>query len=57
MSEEGSQEGEREVISVGPIDDADEPECVNPLSEDMVAEGLSEVRRTPGKFLKNLNSV
>lgn len=50
MSEEGSQEGEREVVSVGPIDDADEPECINPLSEDMVAEGLSEVRRTPGKF-------
>ena len=49
MSEEGSQEGEQEVISAGPIADEDEPEPVNPLNEDMVAECLSEVKRTPGK--------
>merc|ERR1712166_994950 len=50
MSDEGSQEGEKEVISVGPVAEEDEPETCNPLTEDMVSEGLSEVRRTADGF-------
>ena len=49
MSEEGSQEGEQEVISVGAIPDDQEPTPCNYLDEEMVAEGLTEVTRTPGK--------
>jgi hypothetical protein len=50
MSEEGSQEGEKEIISAGPIADEDEPECINPLTEDMIADCLSEIKRTPDGF-------
>ena len=48
MSEEGSEKPPS--VSAGPIDDKDEPECINPLTDDMIAEGLSEVSRTPDGF-------
>jgi hypothetical protein len=51
MSEEGSEVGEVEQVSVGEIPYEDLPKPSNSLDEDLISQGLSEVKRTAGKSI------
>ena len=44
MSEEGSEAGEVEEVSQGEIPYEDLPKPLNSLTEDIISEGLSEVK-------------
>ena len=49
MSEEGDSQ-KPPSVSAGPIDEKDEPDKINPLTDDIIAEGLSEIKRTADGF-------
>lgn len=46
MSDEENEEGEVEEVSAGEIPYEELPKPVNSLTEDIISEGLSEVKRT-----------
>lgn len=49
MSEEGDSQ-KAPTVSAGPIDEKDEPDKINPLTDEIIADGLSEITRTPDGF-------